>query len=217
MAKQKRARQKFHLAAQKTKKDEFPSKALTSEDSNMVVDSDFKTPSDPTAGVARGDNLFKDVKISGLNLLAQKLPDFDAMSSITSKTFKGQNLKKKEKSQLRKEAWMAKMDTIQIAKKKDVQRKKNQKTVIVGDLTPMEDALPTLELLLKKSAPIRNQQQIKEKPRSIAKEKNRKKQMLDDISLFHRVHQHPMFKEDAISTVTDHLRVKIQDEQEAGS
>lgn len=41
---------------------------------------------------------------------------------------------------------------IQDAKKKAREKKQKQKTPIVGDLTPMEDALPTLELLMKSSS-----------------------------------------------------------------
>lgn len=40
---------------------------------------------------------------------------------------------------------------IQTAKKKAKERKRKQQTPIVGDLTAMEDALPTLELLMKES------------------------------------------------------------------
>ena len=43
------------------------------------------------------------------------------------------------------------MDAITSAKKKAKEKKKKQQTPIVGDLTEMEEALPTLELLLKKS------------------------------------------------------------------
>lgn len=43
------------------------------------------------------------------------------------------------------------IDAVQGAKKKEKERKRKQNVPIVGDLTPMEDALPTLELLLKKS------------------------------------------------------------------
>jgi len=214
MAKMKRARQKFHIASQKKKKEE----EAKSGDVEMSENTSDKMlpPLDPTAGVPNGEDLFKGVNISELSLIKQKLPDFDARSSITSKTFKGQNLKKKDKLQMRKEAWMSKMDAIQSAKKKEKERKKKQKTVIVGDLTPMADALPTLELLLK-SGSTTKEKQSKEKPRSVPKEKKRKKQMLDDISIFHRVHQHPRFKEDATSTVNNHLRYKMQEEQEMNS
>ena len=43
------------------------------------------------------------------------------------------------------------MDAITSAKKKAKDKKKKQQTPIVGDLTEMEEALPTLELLMKKS------------------------------------------------------------------
>lgn len=57
--------------------------------------------------ISNKDNLFKNVNIPALSLLAQKLPDFDARSSITSKTFRGQNLKKKDKMKIRQEVWLS--------------------------------------------------------------------------------------------------------------
>lgn len=213
MAKMKRARQKFHTASQKKKSESNAAKNET----EMEDDNTKMPPPDPTACLTDGINLFKDVDFSKLKLLKQKLPDFDARSSITSKTFKGQNLKKKDKNLLKKEAWMAKMDAIQTGKKKAKLRKVKQKTPIVGDLTLIEDALPTLELLLKKSSQSVTEKETSEKPRSIQKERKRKKQMLDDISLFHRVQQHPMFQENAESTIRDHLRHQMTQEQEMHS
>ena len=52
------------------------------------------------------------------------------------------------------------MDVIQTEKKKAKQRKEKMKTPIVGDLTSMEDALPTLDLLMKKSGPIASDKSV---------------------------------------------------------
>ncbi|GFO38532.1 protein fam207a-like [Plakobranchus ocellatus] len=234
MGKMKRMRQKLHIAAAKSKdKDKSNMNSNNNVADQPMEDAQFKLPIDPTALGARGENLFKDVKISSLDLTPQKLPDLDARSTITSKTFRGQNLTKKEKQKMRRDAWMAKMDAITSAKNKAKEKKKKQQTPIVGDMTEMEEALPTLELLMKKPSqagakrdhkekerPIpkekKRKKQIdhKEKERPIPKEKKRKKQMHDDISLFHRVLEHPLFKEDASNVIKTHLKNKIQMEKE---
>ena len=41
------------------------------------------------------------------------------------------------------------VDTIQAAKKEAKERKRRQGTAVVGDMKPLEDTLPTLELLLR--------------------------------------------------------------------
>ena len=41
------------------------------------------------------------------------------------------------------------METLQEAKKEAAAKKKRQQTAIVGDMQPLGDTLPTLELLLK--------------------------------------------------------------------
>jgi len=98
MGKMKRARQKLHNAAAKSKKNEH-SKISSHVDENImdVSQNGPPRPIDPTAGGYRGENLFQNVRISSVDLSQQRLPDFDAQSTITSKTFKGQNLKKKDK------------------------------------------------------------------------------------------------------------------------
>ncbi|KAK3802339.1 hypothetical protein RRG08_034487 [Elysia crispata] len=214
MGKMKRMRQKLHIAAAKSKDKNTFVKNTDKNDDQQMEDAQFKLPIDPTALGARGENIFKDVKISSFELAPQKLPDFDARSSITSKTFKGKNLTKKEKQKMRHDAWTEKMDAITSAKKKAKEKKKKQQTPIVGDLTEMEEALPTLELLLKKSthSAVKSAQSQREKP--IPKEKKRKKQMHDDISLFHQVSQHPLIKEDASLIIKTHLRNKIQMEKD---
>ncbi|RUS70855.1 hypothetical protein EGW08_021383 [Elysia chlorotica] len=214
MGKMKRMRQKLHIAAAKSKDTNSSAKNSDTIEGHQMTDAKFKLPIDPTALGSRGDNIFKDVKISSSELSPQKLPDFDARSTITSKTFKGKNLTKKEKHKMRHDVWTAKMDAITSAKKKAKERKKKQQTPIVGDLTEMQEALPTLELLLKKSSDSAVRSALSERERSIPKEKKRKRQMYDDISLFHRVSQHPLFKEDASSIIKTHLKNKIQMEKD---
>ncbi|BFZ15435.1 hypothetical protein BsWGS_18474 [Bradybaena similaris] len=210
MGKMKRPRQKLHTAAAKAKKNEQVKK---SKDDEHIMDVSQST--DPTAGVPRGENLFQNVRISSSDLVKQKLPDFDACSTITSKTFKGQNLKKKDKHKIRREAWVAKIDMIQTAKKKAKERKRKQQTPVVGDLTAMEDALPTLELLMKESTEdFSKRRQADEKPRSIPKEKRRRKQMMDDIALFQKVAEHPVFQDNASKAIKEHLKNLLRTEGE---
>ena len=47
---------------------------------------------------------------------------------------------------------MAEIDAVQAAKKEKKAKKQRKRTVVVGDLSGMMDALPTLELLMKESS-----------------------------------------------------------------
>ncbi len=49
--------------------------------------------------------MFSNININ-LSQLQTQLPDFDARSVITSKSFKGQNISKKEKNKMKKEFWV---------------------------------------------------------------------------------------------------------------
>ena len=57
------------------------------------------------AGSKATTNPFRGMKIT-TETLKQNLPDFDTRSVITSKSFKGLNLKKKDKKRLRHDLWM---------------------------------------------------------------------------------------------------------------
>ena len=46
---------------------------------------------------------------------------------------------------------LSEMDIVQATKKEQKDKKKRQKTAIVGDMKPLEDTLPTLDLLLRDS------------------------------------------------------------------
>lgn len=66
-----------------------------------VPQSPFLTPDRPA-------NPFSGVTISKATL-SQNLPDFDARSTVTSKSFKGLGLKKKDKIKMRHQLWMESM------------------------------------------------------------------------------------------------------------
>ncbi|KAK3600591.1 hypothetical protein CHS0354_020984 [Potamilus streckersoni] len=214
MGKAKKNRTKVHISAPKPRGDkvrdqaidkvEIVDRALTEEETMLSSAQPFRLP----------DNLFKNVKIGKEALQLQKLPDFDAKSTITSKSLKGLQLRKKDKRKLRHELWNQKIDAIQEAKKKEKEKKKKQKTPVVGDIGSLGEALPTLELLLKGSAMSANKESdASKKPKGIEKERKRKQQALQDISLFQQVLKHPVFQENPTATITEHLHNKLKQEE----
>ena len=52
------------------------------------------------------------------------------------------------------------MDAIQAARKEAKDRKKRQSTAVVGDMKPLGDTLPTLELLLRDTSSQRHSQRF---------------------------------------------------------
>lgn len=199
MGKVKRQRQKLHSAAVKAKTNQV--------EVVDMMDTDVQQPE------LRFDKL--DNPFAGLNLdlgqLKQKLPDFDARSQVTNKSLKGLNLKKKDKKKLRHDIWVKKLNAVEAAKKAEKDRKKREKTAIVGDIGLLGDALPTIELLMKKSSQV-NKNEGEEKKRGIAKEKKRKKQMMEDISVFKQIVEHPAYKENPTETIMTHLQNRLKQE-----
>ncbi|XP_063396870.1 uncharacterized protein LOC134681258 isoform X1 [Mytilus trossulus] len=196
MGKVKRQRKKLHTEAVKT----------TDNKVEIVdmMDTDIKQPE------LRLDNPFANLDLD-LGQLKQKLPDFDARSQVTNKSLKGLHIKKKDKKKLRHDIWIKKLNEVEAAKKEEKERKKREKTAIVGDIGAMGDALPTIELLMKKSSKI-NSDQTEQKKRGIATEKKRKKQMMEDISIFKQILDHPAYKENPTETINTHLQNKLKQE-----
>ncbi|PVD37940.1 hypothetical protein C0Q70_00542 [Pomacea canaliculata] len=178
MGKVKRSRQKLHISTS-TAKDQSKDKNQPEREVQLEDDKDTKSEkrARSIAGSKAASNIFKGVKITA-ETLQQHLPDFDARSTVTSKTLKALNLKKKDKQRIRHELWLQKMDAITATKKEKREKRRRQQTVIVGDMSGMTDALPTLELLLKdtsSSSSVREKQ--KRKPKGILSEKQQQKQM----------------------------------------
>lgn len=203
MGKVKRNRQKFHAAAKK--KEDNKAEVVDMLD----MDTDAKLTSTPAWD---SENMFKGTKINK-ETLKQELPDFDARSTITSKSLKGLNMKKKDKKKLRHELWMKKLSSIDKAKKDAKAKKKRQQTPVVGDIGLLGEALPTLDLLLKGSTGSKPSDKKETSTKSIPKEKQRRKQMMNDISIFKQVLAHPSYVENPTDTIKEHLQNKLLQEE----
>ncbi|KAK2143796.1 hypothetical protein LSH36_812g00055 [Paralvinella palmiformis] len=183
---------------------------LNSTSNTAKIDVDMKTDCasvtglDKTSQISR--NIFSKLDIDMNALQRHLVTDDDTRSTLTSKSLKGLNLTKKDKQQLRRGLWLKKVETLQEAKKEAAAKRKRQQTAVVGDMQPLEDTLPTLELLLKD---VRERSTQSNKPKPTLKEKQRKKQMLEDISTFKQVLQHPVYRHNPLATIKEHLQNKL--------
>ncbi|OWF35894.1 ribosome biogenesis protein slx9-like [Mizuhopecten yessoensis] len=207
MGKMKKNRQKYHAAAKK--KEDSKVEIVDMHD----METDTKFPPTLLSPAEKDGSLFKGLKINK-ETLKQELPDFDTRSTITSKSLRGLNMKKKDKRKLKHDLWMKKLNSIDTAKKEAKAKKKRQQTPVVGDIGILGDALPTLDLLLKGSTGPKSSDNKETTKKCIPKEKQRKKQMMNDISLFKQVLAHPSFIENPTDTIKEHLQNKLLQEQE---
>ncbi|WAR11009.1 F207A-like protein [Mya arenaria] len=175
MGKVKRQRQKVHNAAVKVKQ---PESSKSKVPKSILKD----LPAGLTHADVQKSSLFDSIDLSKYNITT-KLPDFDARSTLSSKSLKGLSLKKKEKQ-----------NAIDAAKQKAKEKKRKEQTPVVGDIGALADALPTLDLLLKESA-------------------GTKSARLADIAVFQKVISHPSFKENPTATISDHLQERHKQEE----
>lgn len=202
MGKVKRARQKAHISA---KIQSANTNKKTEDMPHVALEQCVPVKETVEANMFSGVDLTK-YKLTG------KLPEFDTCSTITSKSFKGLNMKKKDKRKLKHDLWMEKLNAVELAKKKAKEKLKLQQTPIIGDIRALGDALPTLDLILKKSTGPADNREVK-KAKGIQTEKKRKKQMMENISIFQQVYGHPAFKDKPTDTISEHLhnRHKLED------
>ncbi|XP_050419356.1 ribosome biogenesis protein SLX9 homolog [Patella vulgata] len=208
MGKVKKIRLKLHNASAKSK---INVDNKTKEEINLPNEIPSLIPVD-SKNMVISANLFSGMNIDKTNL-TQRLPDFDARSAITSKTLKGLSMKKKDKLKLRREYFMQKINAIEVNKKKAKEKKKRMKTAIVGDMSVIEDALPTLDLLMKTSTSKDSVPHVP-KNRCVQKAKNRVKKGLNNMKMFKQVLKHPAFRNDPGSTINEHLHNKMKQEEQ---
>ncbi|XP_014673807.1 PREDICTED: protein FAM207A-like [Priapulus caudatus] len=172
-------------------------------------------PSELVRPLSRGTSseIFRNISITPDILANQKvLLDSDRMSIATTNKSSVQ-MKKKDKRKERHDAWLQKVGAITQAKEKQKTARRRANLPIVGDLKPLEDALPTLDLLLKESGRgkmERNEEPIKVKwTRSV---KQKQKQMMEDMKTFQQVLNHPEYQKNPLGVISLHLKNKIQEQ-----
>merc|ERR1739842_138731 len=105
-------------------------------------------------------------------------------------------------------------DAVRAAQKKVNERKKREKTVIVGDVHPMIDALPTLEELLASSSKAKKKKErpVSTKPMGQKKRKQEEKDMLSDMAAFLAVHKDVHYQKDPFGIVQSAVSSRVMDE-----
>lgn len=152
-------------------------------------------------------NLFDGISITE-DILKQQLPDFDQLSVKSIKS-EGMQLSKKDKRALKHELFMKKINAIEKARQNLRETEKRRKMPVVGDMKPLKDALPTLELLSKKSTD-EKKKQISSKPLSSRSSFAKKKALLEDIAIFHQVINDDSFKQNPAEVIKTYLKNKYQ-------
>ncbi|XP_072180823.1 ribosome biogenesis protein SLX9 homolog isoform X1 [Diadema setosum] len=148
--------------------------------------------------------------------------DEDRMTFVSKKSIKsGKQMTKVEKRKVRHDRWLEKIDTIKTAQRREKDAKRRAGAPVVGDLHPLQDALPELSEILR-IGPDYTQQRVQskdnqpqKKPRATLKVKDKQKLMMEETARFQEVLKHSAFKANPFATINEHLRNKLKQEQEA--
>ncbi|XP_071486063.1 ribosome biogenesis protein SLX9 homolog [Diadema antillarum] len=123
------------------------------------------------------------------------------MTFVSKKSIKsGKQMTKVEKRRMRHDRWLEKIDTIKTAQRREKDAKRRAGAPVVGDLHPLQDALPELSEILR-IGPDYTQQRVQSK--------------MEETARFQEVLKHSAFKANPFATINEHLRNKLKQEQEA--
>lgn len=198
MGKVKRLRQKYHTSIAKEERNEVDNGGFTAPGPLQLVPTVKNTI--PGATSSSGSNMF-----AGLQIKLGEVENTPTSSSIdvsdvtSTASFRKQNKcgTKKERRRQKHEEFMQQIDFIQGAARAERERKKREKTAVVGDMHPLLNALPSLKELMSAS-------KTKTQPTkgvSGKKKMEMQKDFMSDIQMFMAVHQDPIFKSDPFGAV----------------
>ncbi|XP_067938312.1 ribosome biogenesis protein SLX9 homolog [Watersipora subatra] len=189
---------------QKLERGALPKK---SDDLNSIISAAKSTPWDVRSDV------FKNVEV-GSAIVKERLQDFDdsdAKTIITSKSFRGLNIRKKDKRKIKQHLFKRKINIIQEAKEALKAKKKREKTIVTGDMQPMANSLPTILPSVEQYIANNRTNQLASRESDSKKQssRNRKKQQLADIGIFQKIQQHSEYKSNPSSTIQEHLENRL--------
>ena len=109
---------------------------------------------------------------------------------------------KKDKRKQRRDDWLKKLGALHSQQQRALEAEKRAKTVVVGDMMPLCDALEEVELLASKQRPTEVQpQSVKTKTR-----KNRQRELKTETDRFQQVISLPAFQKDPLGALCEHLK-----------
>uniref|UniRef100_G1U6E3 Family with sequence similarity 207 member A n=1 Tax=Oryctolagus cuniculus TaxID=9986 RepID=G1U6E3_RABIT len=122
-------------------------------------------------------------------------------------------LPKKEKLRLRRERWLQKIEAIKLAEQKRREERRRRATVVVGDLHPLRDALPTLQELGAPSQPhTRGRQSSKPRPAELSRMSAAQRQQLleEERTRFQELLASPAYRASPLLAIGQQLAHQLQ-------
>ncbi|XP_068247565.1 ribosome biogenesis protein SLX9 homolog [Palaemon carinicauda] len=215
MGKIKRIRQKYHTTLKKESGSEHqPSVEAASKQQlkPVIKANDAVSP--------KSDNLFAGIQINMEEVKTSFDPaaedDFDKMSIAGALgATKHEGVTKKDRRMQRRKELLKTFDTIKACEREAKERKRREKTAIVGDVHPLLDALPSLEEVL--AATSQNKRPVSTKVRSTKKQKKATEEMMADVNMFVAINKDQEFIKDPCAAASRAVKTRVLYEDESNN
>ncbi|XP_051695948.1 ribosome biogenesis protein SLX9 homolog [Oryctolagus cuniculus] len=158
-------------------------------------------------------DIFAKTKIDPSALVQRLELDQRSVTSIRRGAEVKAVLPKKEKLRLRRERWLQKIEAIKLAEQKRREERRRRATVVVGDLHPLRDALPTLQELGAPSQPhTRGRQSSKPRPAELSRMSAAQRQQLleEERTRFQELLASPAYRASPLLAIGQQLAHQLQ-------
>ncbi|ETE72896.1 hypothetical protein L345_01269, partial [Ophiophagus hannah] len=169
-----------------------------------------------SANTGKGKGVLTSDIFSGVNIdpkiLVKKL-DTDSKNPVS--VIKDEH----EKVMTKKEKMKMQIESIKLAKQQHKAEAKRKATPVVGDMHQLLDALPELSDLVtvSKFCKQRNKMQKKKKVSTNfnqMKSAEKRKVLEEEVAQFHKTISNPLFKDNPLSIISQHLSKRLKQEKE---
>merc|ERR1711997_83089 len=139
----------------------------------------------------------------------------EPLRSLATKSGKITKVKKKDKIKMRKQLIRDKLAAAEAVKTEAKQKRKREKTVVVGDVKPMLDHLNIIDELIKEEEEKKKKdEKVKKISKGTLKQKKQKERFMSDFALFNQVRKHEEYVKDPFNTISTHIQNKMLAEAE---
>nr|CAH7728460.1 unnamed protein product [Callosobruchus chinensis] len=202
MGKLQRQRNKLHFSSGKI------------VETSRKCDDEVNVPVNVIAMPAKAD-IFSGIiiELGSLNTMI----DDDMKSSVKSmkseSVIETKHISKKLKLQQRRETLLKRIDTVNQLKKEQKARDKRKRIAVIGDTSPLLDALPSLESLMQNKSNMSLEN--KKKKKGIEKANQRKKKQVEYIQTFKQIINNKTFSANPFEAIAMHVKTVVEQEKSA--
>uniref|UniRef100_A0A146LYA7 Uncharacterized protein n=1 Tax=Lygus hesperus TaxID=30085 RepID=A0A146LYA7_LYGHE len=214
MGKQRRAREKYHLASVRARNKEIDGGGELIDETDKMSVGDKQSVGKLSLKIKPKGGIFDGLDIAVSNLNTCLADDTKSVHSL-AKTFRsvkrslgGKSMKKDDKKKLRHDMFLSKIDAF-YKHRENLKKNKNRGPIDVS-IKDLDNALPAVDMVFHKSdKKVKQPRPVSTKQKGIKKAKQRQKDLEQNYEAFKKIMEEVKSKEKILDVVTEHVQQKV--------